>query len=108
MPYDGVAVELQTYRKESAYLKLTDSLLINYKRQISVYDAIIRANESIIDQQKQSLALQSSLLHSQEQTAQQFSKGIQEIKDSLPKRHWFENPYLFGALGIVLGVIIAK
>lgn len=108
MPYKGVAVRLETYRKESEYIKLTDSLLISYKKQVLSYDAILEANQKVIDQQKQSLALQSSLLANKEQTAQQLSKGLQEIKEQLPKQRWFESPLFLAGVGVVVGIVIAK
>lgn len=108
MPYKGVAVELQTYRKESEFIKLSDSLINSLKRQIVSLDAIILANNKIIQQQEQAIQMQAQLLKSKEETAQELSQGLQDIKEAMPKQRWFENPFLLSGVGFVAAILLMK
>ncbi len=108
MPYKGVAVELQAYRKESEFIKLSDSLINSLKRQIVSLDVIILANEQVMEQQKQAIQLQGELLRDQEKAAQAITKGLQDIKESIPKQRWFENPFLLSGAGFIAAILIMK
>lgn len=104
----AVVVNLPTYRAESQMIRLTDSLLLQYKQQVRTFDAIQQASDKRITDLQATIALQKTMLQDKEKVSQEISKGLQEIKAGLPKQRWFENPYLLGGVGVIVGVLIAK
>lgn len=109
-PFDtAVAIQVQTYRRETAKMAADDRLIKGLNRTVESYQKTIeqvkRAREvdgRIIaeyeQQQKQDAAVKADLYVQVDQLLEQANKQR--------KPGFFEGPKFWGPLGVVLGVII--
>ena len=107
-PYDSaVAIELPTYRFETAKLQLGDELIDSLIVEVDSLRAERLITDKVIELQEVAINKQEKALQRQDSTLSRLDKNYELLyKHATKPDPWYTKPWAIGLLGLVLGILI--
>lgn len=108
MPYNGVAVGLETYRTETAKIKKQDEVIAGLRKELAGRKQEQAATERILVVDSAAYTKERELRLSAEKAAEAIAANLENcVKQSQklgPK--WFERPAVIAPAAAVIGVLL--
>lgn len=105
--YDSaVAVEISTYRNESAKLKIADSLINSLQYEIKLLQIEVDTYEKVQINHSKTVGMLNSIIKNKQILLEKNIKEYQDLLIKSSERKFYKRPEFWGVIGFVLGALI--